>query len=93
MFGSVLGLLTSAYLGRRLGVSGFGVLSLGRTILDYILLPLGLGITAVGFPRDAAAAADHKRVIAGDVVLSVRSWRVSRQWVCSSLRSRSRILR
>ena len=51
LFGSLLGLATSAYLGRVLGVSGFGVLSLGRTTIDYILLPLSLGITAVGSAR------------------------------------------
>lgn len=67
--GSGLGIVTSAFLARVLGVSGFGVLSLGRTMMDYILLPMSLGIMAIG-SREISASSDRKGPIAGDVLLS-----------------------
>jgi O-antigen/teichoic acid export membrane protein len=79
--GSVMALVANGYLGRVLGVSGFGVLAYARTVLEYCLLPATLGLTVVG-SREIAASLDDGPAIAGRVVaargvmagISVLAW-------------------
>ncbi len=52
--GSILALWVTAHLARSLGVSGFGDLSVLRTVFDYAVMLVTFGLTVVGM-REVAA--------------------------------------
>ena len=62
----LLGFVATAYLARRLGASSFGLISIGFSILGYVMLFSSPGLHIMGIRR-VAASADGERVWTGDV--------------------------
>jgi len=65
--GSVLALLATAHLARALGVESFGAFNLGRTLVEYALIPTTFGITVTA-SRAISASRDGRPELAGTVV-------------------------
>ena len=64
----LLGFVATAYLARRLGASSFGLISIGFSVLGYVVLFSSPGLHVMGI-RKVAASADSERLWTGDVTM------------------------
>jgi O-antigen/teichoic acid export membrane protein len=68
----LLGFVANAYLARRLGTSAFGVMSIGFSVLGYVVLFSSPGLHVLGI-REVAASSDRK----DSLVWSINSLRMA----------------
>ncbi|MBE0416994.1 MAG: flippase [Coriobacteriia bacterium] len=70
MIGSLLALVATAHLARSLGVEVFGAFNLGRTIVEYALIPISFGFSEIASRAIASSgSAAEQRMIAGRAVV------------------------